>query len=109
MGSYNQVIPSKRLRVRFSETSEMVLVTKLSEGPYKHKIWFTQDELDVFKANRTSYIQMVRFYISARHTLTASNILGMEKFLTVQLSEEYLFLEQDQETEQSHDLQQQSI
>ena len=57
----------------------------------------------------TSYIKMVWLRISKRHAPTASNILGMEKFLTVKLSEEYLFLEQDQETEQSHDLQQQSI
>ena len=87
----------------------MVLVIKLSEGPDKHKIWYTQDKLDLFKADMTSYIKMVRLCISKRHTPTASNILGMEKFLTVKLSEEYLFLEQDQETEQSHDLQQQSI
>ena len=149
-------------RVRFSETSEMVLVTKLSEGPDKHKIWYTQDELDLFKANMTSYIKMVQLHISRRHAPTASNVLGMEKFLTLQLTEEYkfrrekltkevlnearwqrvaargnprdkfvdllakiaaehskwareraraaaLFLEQDQETERSQDLQQQSI
>lgn len=91
MGYYNQVMPTQRPRVRFSETSEMVLVTKLSEGPYKHNIWFTQDELDVFKANTISCIQMVRFHISTCHAPTASNILGMEKFLTVQLTEEYKF------------------
>mmetsp|Transcript_9955 Transcript_9955/g.16289 ORF Transcript_9955/g.16289 Transcript_9955/m.16289 type:complete len:218 (+) Transcript_9955:3-656(+) len=69
----------------------MVLVIKLSEGPDKHKIWYTQDELDLFKADMTSYIKMVRLRISKRHAPTAGNILGMEKFLTVQLTEEYKF------------------
>ena len=142
--------------------SEMVLITNLSKGPDKHKIWYTQDELDLFKANMVGYIKMVRLHISKNHAPAASKILGMEKFLTVQLTEEYkfrrgklrkevlnearwqraatrgnpsdklvdllakiaaehskwareraraaaLFLEEDQETEGSHDLQQQSI
>lgn len=82
---------TKRRRVRFSETSEMVLVTKLSESPDKHNIWFTQDELDLFKANMMSYINVVRLHIAKRRAPTASNILGMEKFLTIQLTEEYKF------------------
>ena len=81
----------QRPRVRFSEMSEVVLVTKLSEGPDNHKIWYTPDELDLFKTNTISYINIVRLHISRRHEPTASDILGMEKFLTVQLTEEYMF------------------
>jgi len=89
MRSNTQDTPTKRPRVRFSETSEMVLVTKLSETPNKHSIWFNQDELDLFKANTASYIHVVRLHIAKRHAPTASNILGMEKFLTQKLTEEY--------------------
>ena len=89
MRSCRQDIFKQGPRVRFSAMSEMVLITNLSKGPDKHKIWYTQDELDLFKANMTSYIKMVRLYISERHAPTASSILGMEKFLTVQLTEEY--------------------
>ena len=81
----------RRQRVRFSETNEIMLVTNLSNGPNKRNIWFTQDELDVFKANMSNYIAMVRFHISKQHTLTASSILGLEKFLTAQLRGEYKF------------------
>ena len=91
MPHYNPMTSVRRPRVRFSETSEMMLVTNLSNGPNKRNIWFTQDELDVFKANRTTYIAMVRFHISKQHTLTASSILGLEKFLTAQLTGEYEF------------------
>lgn len=86
-----QELSTKRRRVRFSETSEMVLVTKLSEGSDKHNIWFAQDELNLFKANMTSYINVVRLQVAKRRAPTASNILGMEKFLTIQLTEEYKF------------------
>ncbi len=46
-------------------------------------------ELDLFKANMTSYVQIVRFHIAQRSVPTASSILGMEKFLTLRLTEEY--------------------
>ena len=81
----------RRPRARFSETSEMMLVINLSNGPNKRNMWFTKDELDVFKSNRIYDIVMVRFHISKQHTLTASSILGLEKFLTAQLTGEYEF------------------
>eukprot|EP00581_Thalassiosira_minuscula_P019007 CAMPEP_0183724608 /NCGR_PEP_ID=MMETSP0737-20130205/18036_1 /TAXON_ID=385413 /ORGANISM="Thalassiosira miniscula, Strain CCMP1093" /LENGTH=222 /DNA_ID=CAMNT_0025955233 /DNA_START=134 /DNA_END=802 /DNA_ORIENTATION=+ len=76
-------------RVQFSETSELVLVTDLSEGPHKHNLWYTQNQFDNFKTDHVSYIRMVRLHISKRKAPTASGILGMEKFLTPQLTEEY--------------------
>ena len=86
-------IPTMTMRshrqVTFSDTSEMVLVANLSEGPDKHKLWFTQDELDASKANMTSYIRMVPLHISKRHTPSASTILGLEKYLTPQITAQY--------------------
>jgi len=78
-------------RVSFSETSEMVLVTDLSRSPDKDRIWFTPDELESFKSNMSGYIRLVRLHIAKRHAPSASNILGLEKFLTVQLTEEYKY------------------
>ena len=83
--------PQHHRQVTFSETSEMILVTNLAEGPDKHKIWFTRDELNLFKSNMSNYMRIVRLHISKRQAPSASNILGLEKFLTVQLTEEYKF------------------
>ena len=67
----------------------MVIVTNLSLGHDKHMIWFAQNELNLFKANMTDHVKKVRFHISKRHTPSASAILGMEQFLTLQLTNEY--------------------
>ena len=67
----------------------MVLVTNLAQTDAKDKIWFTSEELDSFEANMSCYVKMVRLHISKRHAPMASNILGLEKFLTVQLTGEY--------------------
>ena len=77
-------------KVRFSETSQLVFVSNISEGLDKHNIWFTQDELDDFKANFTSDILLVRHYISRRHRPSVDVLLGLEKFLTIHLTEEYM-------------------
>lgn len=68
----------------------MIIVTDLSRGPNRHNIWFTPNELDVFKANRTGHMRRVQLQISKRHTPSASDILGMEKFLSPQLTKEYI-------------------
>eukprot|EP00581_Thalassiosira_minuscula_P014271 CAMPEP_0183723944 /NCGR_PEP_ID=MMETSP0737-20130205/16812_1 /TAXON_ID=385413 /ORGANISM="Thalassiosira miniscula, Strain CCMP1093" /LENGTH=204 /DNA_ID=CAMNT_0025954375 /DNA_START=158 /DNA_END=772 /DNA_ORIENTATION=+ len=86
-----QQIPNQRLRprVRFSEASEMVIVTDLSEGPFRNKLWYTKDDLDGFKADMSRYATIVRLHLSEGHAPTASEILGMEKYLTAQLTGEY--------------------
>ena len=84
-----QPMPQHRQRVTFSDASEMLLVTNLAQTDAKDKIWFTPEELDSFKANMSCYVKNVRRHISKRHAPLASNILGLEKFLTVQLTEEY--------------------
>ena len=83
------IMPQHRQRVTFSDASEMVLVTNLAQTDAKDKIWFTSEELDSFEANMSCYVKMVRLHISKRHAPMASNILGLEKFLTVQLTGEY--------------------
>jgi len=72
-----------------SETSCMVMVANLSDSPHKADIWFTPDELESFKSNMMGYIRIVRLLIAKHRAPSASNILGLEKFLTVQLTEEY--------------------
>jgi len=76
-------------QVTFSDTSEMVLVTKLSDGPDRDMLWYNQNELDDFKANMASYIRMIRLCISRHNVPSASSVIGLEKYLTVQLTEEY--------------------
>ena len=79
--------------VTFSETSQMVLINDLSRGPSKHDIWFTPDELDSFKDRRSLHAKILRWQISKRRKderPSASDILGLEKYLTIQLTREYL-------------------
>eukprot|EP00580_Thalassiosira_gravida_P020891 CAMPEP_0201679574 /NCGR_PEP_ID=MMETSP0494-20130426/48792_1 /ASSEMBLY_ACC=CAM_ASM_000839 /TAXON_ID=420259 /ORGANISM="Thalassiosira gravida, Strain GMp14c1" /LENGTH=150 /DNA_ID=CAMNT_0048163101 /DNA_START=29 /DNA_END=478 /DNA_ORIENTATION=+ len=75
----------------------MALVTNFSIGPNKRNIWFTQTELDLFKADRSRRAKQVRSHIAKQHSplLGADDILGMEKFLTYQLTEEYLLRRED--------------
>mmetsp|Transcript_35314 Transcript_35314/g.59952 ORF Transcript_35314/g.59952 Transcript_35314/m.59952 type:complete len:219 (-) Transcript_35314:131-787(-) len=99
MVSDMQVDSVQTFRVRFSDTSEMVLVTDLSEGPYKRNLWYTQNEFDCFKMDHASYKSMLRLHIAKRSAPTASAILGMEKFLTPQLTNEYRLRRENLSTE----------
>ena len=84
-------------RVTFSKTSEKVFVTKLSDCPsMKQKIWFTQEEMEFMKSNMRYHLQMIRKLLASKPDendpqVRKLDILGMEKFLTVQLVEEYKF------------------
>ena len=79
-----------RPRVTFSETSEMVLVTDLSQNvELKQNLWYTSHELESFKSKLRSYIELVRLHTSKGQAPTASAILGLDKFLTLELTSEY--------------------
>ena len=79
-----------RPRVTFSETSEMVLVTDLSQNvELKRNLWYISHELESFESNIRSYIEQARLHISKGQAPTASAILGLEKFLTLELTSEY--------------------
>lgn len=88
-------ITAFRRRVSFSSTSEMIFVTNLALGRDKHMMWFTQGEIDAFKANRLSDVKLIiahshREPRSATHS-SVVNTVGVEKFLTSKIAEEYKF------------------
>ena len=82
----------RRRSVTFSETSQMFLIPDLSNlsSSCKDKLWSSPDELFASKANLLFCKRAVQRSISKRHTPSASSILGIEKFLTVQLTMEYV-------------------
>lgn len=80
----------RRSSVTFSETSQLILVRNLSsDAPDKYDLWCTPDELEAYKRDVALYRRVVRLSISKRFTPSASDILGLEKFLTPQLTQEY--------------------
>ena len=76
-------------RVAFNKSSQMIVVSNLSVGPHKNNIWFTQDEMDLFKLSMPFDINRIRSSISNNHILSADHIVGLEKFLSSDLTEEY--------------------
>lgn len=78
--------------VTFSETSQMILIPDLSNlsSNCRDKLWCSPDELYASKANLLFCKRAVQRSISKRETPSASCILGIEKFLTVQLTIEYV-------------------
>ena len=84
-------VPRPQRRVRFSELSSMFLIQRLSDcyPTAKSDLWFSPDEVDQFKANLPCHIRLVRYHVAKEYELSASDILGLEKFLTLRLTEEY--------------------
>eukprot|EP00584_Thalassiosira_punctigera_P001133 CAMPEP_0172543596 /NCGR_PEP_ID=MMETSP1067-20121228/13944_1 /TAXON_ID=265564 ORGANISM="Thalassiosira punctigera, Strain Tpunct2005C2" /NCGR_SAMPLE_ID=MMETSP1067 /ASSEMBLY_ACC=CAM_ASM_000444 /LENGTH=116 /DNA_ID=CAMNT_0013330037 /DNA_START=50 /DNA_END=397 /DNA_ORIENTATION=- len=78
-----------RKSVTFSETSTMVMVSNLSSSLYKQSLWFTQSDLDLFEADNIRHVNAVRSIVSSRHRPGAEDILGVEKFLSLELTQEY--------------------
>lgn len=88
MTSHEQATPEQAgRRVRFAEACQLYSVSKLTN---KHEIWFARDETDLFKAEATRSTRTVQLQISQDQEPTASNILGLEKHLTIQLTAEYM-------------------
>jgi len=81
-----------RRSVTFSETSQMILIPDLSNlsSDCRDKLWCSPDELYASKANLLFCKRAVQRSISKRETPSAHQILGIEKFLTVQLTIEYV-------------------
>jgi len=67
----------------------MVMVTNLSIGRDRQDIWFNRDELDLFKSNRNSHMNTIVLQISSGRKPDAGDVLGMEKFLTPGLFDEF--------------------
>ena len=76
--------------VTFSDTSTLFLVANLAASPARPRLWFTRSELDSFDANTKAQVRVVRCLIESRRTPGASDILGLEKFLTRELTQEYM-------------------
>jgi hypothetical protein len=67
----------------------MVFVTNLSVGRHKLNLWFTQEEMDLFKSNVAVDINTIRSSISKNRIPSADHIVGLEKFLAPDLTAEY--------------------
>lgn len=82
-------IMSPSRRVAFTEMNQLVVETNLSVGPHKHNIWFTQEEMDLFKSSAVVQINRIRSSVSKRRIQSADHIVGLEKFLAPDLTAEY--------------------
>ena len=80
----------RRRSVTFSETSQQILVRDLSNISEKDTLWYSSEELIASKANLLFCKEKVRESISKQQTPSASDILGLEKYLTEQLTIEYM-------------------
>ncbi|KAL3807574.1 hypothetical protein ACHAXA_005150 [Cyclostephanos tholiformis] len=76
-------------RVDFAETSRVAVVTNLSAGPYKNSLWFSKDEMELFKTNVAIRINRLRRCVLENDFPPVSYIVGLEKFLTSELTAEY--------------------
>ena len=77
-------------QVSFAETCLVFVVANLSAGPCKHNLWFTKDEIDLFKENLAIRIIRLRRCVLENHLPPVSYIVGLEKFITSELTEEYV-------------------
>ena len=84
--------PHRRQSVTFNDTSQMAIVSDLSSMVDRDELWYTPDDLHASKTNQLFCKQMVKESISSQQTKlpSASDILGLEKFLTDQLTVEYV-------------------
>ena len=82
--------PRRRQSVTFNDTSQMAIVSDLSTIVDRDELWYTPDDLHASKTNQLFCKQMVKESISSKQVPPASDILGVEKFLTDQLTVEYV-------------------
>lgn len=80
----------RRRSVTFSETSQQILVHDLSNTLEKDTLWYSSEDLIASKANLLYCKEKVRESISKQQSPSASSILGVEKYLTEQLTVEYM-------------------
>ena len=82
--------PRRRQSVTFNDTSQMAIVSDLSTIVDRDVLWYTPDDLHASKTNQLFCKQMVKESISSKQQVLAGDILGLEKFLTDQLTVEYV-------------------
>ena len=84
-------------KVRFSNRSVMSLVENLSLRDDASNLWYTQEETDLFKAWLSHQVHNVRSHLEENSalldeeliTVDAAAILGLEKYLSCELTAEY--------------------
>lgn len=76
--------------VTFSDTSTLFLVDDIASSSARRRLWFTRSELGSFKANARDQTRAVRRLIGSVRTPGASDVLGMERFLTHEVTREYV-------------------
>eukprot|EP01083_Nonionella_stella_P236419 830379_1 len=74
-------------RVQFAPLCDMYIVDDLSKSQYKDEIYWSTDELNKFKMNR-SLIHYLSLNEQDLHKI--KNVFGLEKHLSAQLSFEYM-------------------
>ena len=67
----------------------MVVVVNLTEK-YKQKVWYTEDELNSFKINTRSLAGYLLTNQEVRHNNYVRDIFGLEKYLSVELHNEFI-------------------
>ena len=88
---------TKNKKVRFSNTSSMILVEDLSLRDDASNLWYTKEETDLFKAWLEHQVHNIRSYLEENSalldeeliTVNAAAILGLEKYLRSELTVEY--------------------
>ena len=84
-------------QVRFSNRNLMALVDNLSLGPEASTLWYSHEETDLFKAWLSHQVHKVRSQLGEHSalldeelvTINAAAILGLEKYLSSELTAEY--------------------
>mmetsp|Transcript_18668 Transcript_18668/g.30575 ORF Transcript_18668/g.30575 Transcript_18668/m.30575 type:complete len:201 (-) Transcript_18668:166-768(-) len=84
-------------QVRFSNRSLMAVVENLSLSPHSSDLWYSQEETDLFKAWLSHRVSEVRSQLGDHIalldeesvTINAAAILGLEKYLSPELTVEY--------------------
>lgn len=74
------------MKVTFSETSEMYIVDCFLEEVSPDKMWYTRDELDSFRSNAVNHIKRLRS--QEGRILPADSVIGLERFITREVTEE---------------------
>ena len=83
----NNIMTAHKKRVRFSETSQLVILPNL-EHEFAGPMWYCEDEMDSFKQSVRQSVAKIRTAFSRGdpNDIRTCEILGLEKHLTLEVS-----------------------